>query len=131
MTFTYPWAATLMREGETLPDGRRCEPGSIEWPELPLPLVTTFQAGELGMEPIGRIDEVWRDGDLIRARGVADRDMTGDGAGMEVSIERYTLSSELFDLAAADDLKIAITKATLRAVCVIATPAYAGARFER
>ena len=69
-----PWEGVLAPEGVWSGDGRQFAPGSLEW--APLPLALKWQPeeddGHDGSVIVGRIDEIWRDGALIRARGVMD-----------------------------------------------------------
>lgn len=70
-----PWHGVLTVEGITTGDKRRINKNAIEFPEaahMPLPLM--YQEYTDGVPHgksarIGRIDEVWREGDEIRARG--------------------------------------------------------------
>ena len=71
-----PWEGVLAPEGIWSGDGRMFAPGSLEW--APLPLALKWQPeeddGHNGSVIVGRIDEIWRDGAMIRARGVMDDD---------------------------------------------------------
>lgn len=71
-----PWEGVLAPEGVWSGDGRQFAPGSLEW--APLPLALKWQPeeddGHDGSVIVGRIDEIWRDGAMIRARGVMDDD---------------------------------------------------------
>jgi hypothetical protein len=66
------WEATLIREGVRFEDGRMARKGSVSWRELPLSLMalTVTDEGHKGAQLAGRIEEIWRDGDRIRGRGV-------------------------------------------------------------
>jgi len=72
-----PWEGPLVIEGETTGDQREFAPKSITWVTPPLPLRWNKEDSH-GGEPhtvavnVGRIDEVWRDGDKIMGRGVLD-----------------------------------------------------------
>lgn len=71
-----PWEGVLISEGAWSGDGRQFAPGSLTW--APLPLALKWQPEEApghdGAVIVGRIDEIFRDGPLIRARGVMDDD---------------------------------------------------------
>lgn len=70
------WEGVLAPEGVWSGDGRQFAPGSLTW--APLPQALKWQPeenhGHDGAVIVGRIDEIFRDGDLIRARGVMDDD---------------------------------------------------------
>lgn len=68
------WEGVLAVEGRTTGDGRLFDRGAIHWGELPLPLRWAREDfGEhQGAVVIGRVLEVWRDGDMIRGRGDID-----------------------------------------------------------
>ena len=71
------WEGPLVFEGETTGDGREFVPGSLTWAETPLPLRRNIEDSHGGMPMtkavlVGRIDEIWRDGNTIMGRGVMD-----------------------------------------------------------
>jgi 2'-5' RNA ligase len=74
------WQAVLCVEGEPTEDGRMLEAGSITWRDLPLSLGVMFETPhsfEASAEIGGRIDRIWRDGNLIRGEGVFTQDDVG------------------------------------------------------
>lgn len=82
------WRAVLCVEGEPTEDGRMLEYGSITWRELPLSLGVMFEtphsdgaSAEIG----GRIDRIWRDGNLIMGEGVFSGDECGQRAASMVA----------------------------------------------
>lgn len=80
----------------TTPDGRRlAEPGTELTRPMPLPLVRPGESG------IGRIDRVWRDGDLIRYSGSLD-DTHPSAAETFAAIEEQRLVGMLD----ADDVEV-------------------------
>lgn len=74
-TSTAPWAGVLCVEGMATGDGREFAPESLTWGELPIPLRWNKEDSH-GGEPhtvavnVGRIDEIWRDGEKIMGKGV-------------------------------------------------------------
>lgn len=74
---TAPWEGPLAVEGIVTGDGREFAPGALTWADLPLVLRWNKEDSH-GGEPrtiavnVGRIDEVWRDGNRIMGRGVLD-----------------------------------------------------------
>jgi 2'-5' RNA ligase len=82
------WQAVLCVEGEPTEDGRMLEAGSITWRELPLSLGVMFETPhsfEASAEIGGRIDRIWRDGNLIRGEGVFTQDDVGQRAAQMVA----------------------------------------------
>jgi hypothetical protein len=74
---TAPWEGPLAVEGIVTGDGREFAPDALTWADLPVPLRWNKEDSH-GGEPrtlavnVGRIDEVWRDGNKIMGRGVLD-----------------------------------------------------------
>lgn len=74
---TAPWEGPLAVEGIVTGDGREFAEGALTWAELPVPLRWNKEDSH-GGDPktvavnVGRIDEVWRDGNKIMGRGVLD-----------------------------------------------------------
>ena len=68
------WEGVLAVENLPTGDGRMMAANSLRWENLPLPLrwARTDEGGHGGAVTVGRIVEVWRDGDLIRGRGDLD-----------------------------------------------------------
>ena len=74
---TAPWEGVLAVEGIVTGDGREFAPDALTWADLPVPLRWNKEdshGGEARTKAVnvGRIDEVWRDGNQIKARGVLD-----------------------------------------------------------
>ena len=69
------WEGVLAIEDELTGDGRMFEVGALRWEQLPIPLRWVRQdTGEhQGAVVVGRIDEVWRDGNQVMGRGVFDQ----------------------------------------------------------
>ncbi|HSC27098.1 MAG TPA: hypothetical protein VLD67_07480, partial [Vicinamibacterales bacterium] len=74
---TAPWRGPLAIEGKVTGDGREFAPDALTWADLPIPLRWNKEDSH-GGEPhtvavnVGRIDNIWRDGDLIMGEGVLD-----------------------------------------------------------
>lgn len=74
---TAPWEGPLAVEGIVTGDGREFAEGALTWADLPVPLRWNKEDSH-GGDPktvavnVGRIDEVWRDGNKIMGRGVLD-----------------------------------------------------------
>lgn len=67
------WQATLLVEDEPTEDGRMIEAGATTWRALPLPLAFMDDSmhAEADEAPVvGRIDQIWRAGNLIQGAGV-------------------------------------------------------------
>jgi 2'-5' RNA ligase len=77
------WDGVLTVEGTPSGDGRMFLPESLDVAPLPLPLrwQKEDRPGHEGAVSVGRIDDIWRDGARIMARGVLD---LGDPNGVEL-----------------------------------------------
>lgn len=69
------WSGVLVVEGITTGDGREFAPNALTWAETPL--LRWQKEGSHGGQhdvtvSVGRIDDVWRDGNVIRGRGALD-----------------------------------------------------------
>lgn len=79
MNYTKPddsgeFVMVILEEDTPTIDGRRFKPGSVEWRDLPIPLMykTTNDgpgAGHKGSQVGGAITDIWRDGSLIYGAG--------------------------------------------------------------
>lgn len=67
-----PWNAVLVVEDTPSGDRRLFESKSLTWRDLPLPFMwqKVNAEGHAGSVVVGRIDEIWREGDQLRGRGV-------------------------------------------------------------
>lgn len=98
---TAPWRGPLAVEGKVTGDGREFAPEALTWDELPLPLRWNKEDSH-GGEPhtvavnVGRIDKVWRDGDLIMGEGVLDLS-DEDGRRVHAKIEGQFLRGVSID----------------------------------
>jgi hypothetical protein len=70
------WQGVLVVEGVTTGDGREFAAGALDWADLPVPLRWKKEDAHGGEHDVtvavGRIDEVWRDGNEIWGKGVFD-----------------------------------------------------------
>lgn len=88
---TAPWQGPLAVEGKVTGDGREFAAGALDWADLPVPLRWNKEDSH-GGEPhtvavnVGRIDRIWRDGDLIMGEGVLDLS-DEDGRRVHAKIE--------------------------------------------
>lgn len=97
-----PWHGVLAPEGAPSGDKRGFAAKMLTMRDLPLPLKAQFvdDEGHRGSMVVGRIDEVYRDGGLIKAAGVWDNTPEADKAmGM---IERKMWRGVSVDLDAAE-----------------------------
>lgn len=149
-----PWDGTLIQEDTPTGDNRRIDPEALQW-DTPLTLRYVRQdMGEHdGAEAIGRIDEVWRDGNDIRGRGVIDAG-TETGAYAVRQIEQGIMTGVSADLddvafeirdegnqpAADEDAEMelmmtgegvmATTSARIRAATLVQIPAFSEATLQ-
>lgn len=77
------WEGVIVVEGVPTGDGREFAPDALSWSDLPLPLRWNKEDSHGGMPHtvavnVGRIDEIWKDGNEIKARGVFNLN-EGDG----------------------------------------------------
>lgn len=88
---TAAWEGPIALEGQVTGDGREFAPNALTWADLPVPLRWNKEDSHGGEARtiavnVGRIDEIWRDGGLIMARGVLDLS-DEDGAKVHAKIE--------------------------------------------
>lgn len=106
------WTATFVPEGILTEDGRAFAPGALILPpdeqarQLPLTLMamieTSAEGGHDGAKIAGRIDQMWREGNLVKASGVFDDGaygqdiarMVGDGTLRGLSVDIAPLEWE-------------------------------------
>jgi len=74
---TAPWRGPLAVEGLVTGDGREFAPDALTWADLPVPLRWNKEDSHGGEARtiavnVGRIDTIWRDGNLIMGEGVLD-----------------------------------------------------------
>ena len=88
---TAPWRGPLAIEGQVTGDGREFAPEALTWAELPVPLRWNKEDSHGGEARtiavnVGRIDNIWRDGNLIMGEGVLDL-ADDDGRRVHAKIE--------------------------------------------
>lgn len=89
------WEGVLTIEGKESGDGRLFNVGSLDWADLSTQKLMYQPANSGGHKDsvmVGQIQQIWRDGNLIRGRGIIDLDATYDG--YNVGREVYRLMSE-------------------------------------
>lgn len=88
---TAPWRGPLAIEGQVTGDGREFAADALTWAELPVPLRWNKEDSH-GGDPktvavnVGRIDNIWRDNNLIMGEGVLDLS-DDDGRRVHAKIE--------------------------------------------
>jgi hypothetical protein len=80
------WEGVLAVEGVETGDGRMFAPGSLTWPELPIPLMYQYITSHGGSTDestnVGNIASMWRDGNKIMGNGYID---VADQFGMQAA----------------------------------------------
>lgn len=141
-SFTIP---LVIPEGVESGDGRKFSKGSIEYRELPLPLMWQIKTadGHDGSVVVGRIDKMERiENGIGNARGVFDTGAYGKEAerlvregfirGVSADLDKFEASEKVSKKDAADDDsdkkigggKININKARVMAVTIVPKPAF-------
>ena len=90
------WDGVLTLEGVESGDGRLFRPGSLDWAQLPQPLMyqPANTGGHSGSVLVGQIQNVYRDGNKIRGSGIID--LAAKFNGEEIGKEVFRLMSENF-----------------------------------
>lgn len=107
---TAPWRGPLAIEGQVTGDGREFAPDALTWADLPIPLRWNKEDSH-GGEPhtvavnVGRIDNIWRDGDLIMGEGVLDLS-DEDGRRVHAKIEGKFLRGVSIDADSISDADV-------------------------
>jgi hypothetical protein len=152
------WEAALTVEGRPTGDGREFDVESLSWDEMPVTL--TYQPPSHGGMSgdgivVGRIDEVWRDGEFIMGRGVFDmkdpqaaeiarKVREGFLKGVSVDVDDYMSDMEFVwpeeaEEAEAGNLeqilfgkpeKVVYHKGRIRGAAVVAIPAFVEAKIR-
>jgi hypothetical protein len=122
-----PWHGVLAPEDVMSGDGRKFGVEALRWRDLPLPLSwqKVTASGHDGAVVVGRIDEVWREGNLIKASGMfltSDESseaigLIADGGirGVSVDVDDATMELQNSDgtpydmeMAAADNMPVTV-----------------------
>lgn len=93
---------TILDESKPTIDGRSFEPGMVTWRDLPLPLMYTTEnthEGHKGSVAAGSIREIWREGSLIKGKGVFSAEP--EGQHLRRMIKEGTLSGVSADVGGA------------------------------
>lgn len=133
-----PWHGVLAPEGAPSGDKRGFAAKMLTMRDLPLPLKAQFvdDEGHKGSVVVGRIDEVYRDGGLIKASGVWDNTAEADKAwGMidrkmwrGVSVDLDAAEGEMIEAAKeGDSPSIEFTQGRVCSSTLCAIPAFAEA----
>lgn len=157
------WEGVIAVEDQMTGDSRMFSSGAMRWDVLPVPLrwVKEDTGEHFGAVVVGRVDEVWRDGNTIYGRGIFDagseegkeaiRQVT-EGFTQGVSVDLDDVSFEIRvrgEMAdpmteepaepsdpntvmnfTPDEEVMVTTDARLRALTIVATPAFAEARIQ-
>lgn len=90
------WEGTLTLEGIESGDGRLFRLGSLDWAQLPQPLMyqPASVGGHSGSVLVGQIQNIYRDGNKIKGSGIID--LAAKFNGEEIGKEVFRLMSEEF-----------------------------------
>jgi hypothetical protein len=90
------WDGVLTLEGVESGDGRLFRLGSLDWAQLPQPLMyqPANTGGHSGSVLVGQIQNIYRDGNRIHASGIIDLDAKYNG--QEIGREVFRLMDEEF-----------------------------------
>jgi hypothetical protein len=114
---SHRWSGIIAIEGEPTGNGRLIANGALTWPEHDLPL--TY---EIDGRRIGSVEEIWRDGDLIRAKGSIQDATLGHVHSVGVSLEEPQAEGDF------EGGFSVVTKAAIREVAIVAAAAWADAQ---
>jgi hypothetical protein len=113
------WTGIIAIEGEPTGDGRLLAAGSLDWPDHPLALTH-----EIDGPQVGTVEEIWRDGDLIRAKGTIEDANLGHFHSVGVALQDPQAEGDF------DGSFSVVTKATIREVGIVAAAAWADAQIS-
>lgn len=132
-----PWHGVLAPEGAPSGDKRAFAARMLTMRDLPLPLKAQFidDEGHKGSMVVGRIDEVYRDGGLIKASGVWDDSPDADRAyGLiekkmlrGVSVDLDAAEGEVVEAAEGGSQSIEFSQGRVCSATVCSIPAFAEA----
>lgn len=90
------WEGVLTLEGAESGDGRLFRTGSLDWAQLPQPLMyqPANTGGHNGSVLVGQIQNIWRSGNKIMGSGIID--LAAKFGGEEIGKEVFRLMSEEF-----------------------------------
>jgi hypothetical protein len=132
-----PWHGVLAPENLPSGDSRQFAINALTSRDLPLPLKAMFQddEGHMGSVVVGRIDEIYRDGGLIKAAGVWDISPEAEKAsGMierkmwrGVSVDLDAAEGRMVEAAEGGRESIEFSKGRVCSATLCAIPAFAEA----
>jgi len=129
-----PWNGVLAPEGIPSGDGRRFAPGALEWRDLPIPLLwqKSNGMGHEGAVIVGQINNIWRDGNLLRGAGFfADTPEADEVIGLyaEGHARGVSVAVDSAEMAVEDEeaQSILFNKGRISAATLCAIPAFAEA----
>jgi 2'-5' RNA ligase len=131
-----PWHGVLAPEGTPSGDGRQFALGALTNRDLPLPLKAMFvdDEGHKGSVVVGRIDNIFRDGNLVKGEGVFDNSPEADKAKGMVERKMWrgvSVDVDAAELSVADDTaEVQVTEfstARIASATMCAIPAFAEA----
>ncbi|MDT0387819.1 hypothetical protein [Streptomyces dubilierae] len=107
---TAPWEGPLAVEGIVTGDGREFAEGALTWADLPVPLRWNKEDSHGGEARtiavnVGRIDQIWRDGNKIMGAGVLDLS-DEDGRRVHAKIEGKFLRGVSIDADSISDADV-------------------------
>jgi hypothetical protein len=122
-----PFTGVLCYEGTPSIDGRVIAAGALTWPDRALTLTDRN-----GIEPVGKVTRIWRDGVVIRCEGWHE-EIQDDGLAIATKIRKYELSdSELLGLPESanpeDGPMFVLTDGEILSVAVTSEPTFLEAR---
>lgn len=90
------WQGVLTLEGVESGDGRLFRMGSLDWAQLPQPLMyqPANTGGHSGSVLVGQIQNIWRDGNKVYGSGIID--LAARFNGEDIGKEVFRLMSEEF-----------------------------------
>jgi len=129
-----PWNGVLAPEGIPSGDGRRFGEGALEWRDLPIPLLwqKSNGMGHEGAVVVGQINNIWRDGNLLRGSGFfADTPEADEVIGLyaEGHSRGVSVDVDSAEMAVEDEeaQSILFNKGRISAATLCAIPAFAEA----
>jgi hypothetical protein len=129
-----PWNGVLAPEGVPSGDGRRFSEGALEWRDLPIPLLwqKSNGMGHEGAVIVGQIADIWRDGNLVRAKGFfADTPEADEVIGLyaEGHARGVSVDVDSAEMAVEDEeaQSVLFSKGRISAATLCAIPAFAEA----
>ena len=132
-----PWHGVLAPEAAPSGDRRGFAAKSLTTRDLPLPLKAQFidDEGHKGSVVVGRIDEVYRDGGLIRSSGVWDNSPEADKAyamiegkmWRGVSVDLDAVDGEMVEAADGSGPSLELSEGRVCSATLCAIPAFAEA----